>query len=617
MFNRARTTGFFSLAILAACLLLSATTTAYEIREADQLPPGDAGCGTQQHWEAEQLKLGVADALSPEACPPRGMCDDVATRDGYLLDPSDPILYIRLIVHVLAETDGTAPISTDQETWDHINQLNADYAPYRIQFIAQIDHVNNSVWRSLSEAEIDDMKNATAIEPDKYLNVWATTVEFSYSFGTFPWSSNKLSATGGIVMGGFHWVYGPTSTFAHEVGHCLGLWHTFHGVEEVTECGSCYEYVGATDSDLLGDFCSDTPPTPEWGSCSDASGSDPCSTEQWGYTQPENFMGYTAESCRTMFTDQQVSRMRCWSQDRLDSWILPFYVTANNTFGHVPLSVEFEAHTHKVSTGWDWEFGEGGISSDSATTYIYNQAGFHTVGLQMTTSGSSYLDSFPGLISAYADTLRIEEAPLQSPVSPLQVFAHNYLPVDEIVFTITWAGPIPMRFDSVTTTGLRTSYFETPTIPAYSASIKRAAIKLLASNDGSAPYLAPGDGPIATLYFTDSGLASTGTNPIAFSTIGSYSEKLVSYAGEYSPTVLAGALSLGCCMPPTIGDCDQSGSVDITDISILIDNQFLSLTPLVCEVEGDLDSSGGVDITDLSILIDNQFLTLSPLPPCP
>jgi len=72
-----------------------------------------------------------------------------------------------------------------------------------------------------------------------------------------------------------------------------------------------------------------------------------------------------------------------------------------------------------------------------------------------------------------------------------------------------------------------------------------------------------------------------------------------------------------CCLPPTVGDCDQSGVVDITDVSVLIDNQFLTLTPLVCEDEGDCDLSGVVDITDVSVLIDNQFLTLTPLPPCP
>ncbi len=82
-------------------------------------------------------------------------------------------------------------------------------------------------------------------------------------------------------------------------------------------------------------------------------------------------------------------------------------------------------------------------------------------------------------------------------------------------------------------------------------------------------------------------------------------------------TVYSYLVVSSCCLPPTVGDVDQSGVVDITDLSLLIDNQFLSLSPLVCNDEGDVDFSGVLDITDLSILIDNQFLTLTPLLPCP
>ncbi|MCP4546563.1 MAG: hypothetical protein GY835_08880, partial [bacterium] len=217
--------------------------------------------------------------------------------------------------------------------------------------------------------------------------------------------------------------------------------------------------------------------------------------------------------------------MRCWGIDRIDSWILPFYITTANTFGPAPLDVDFEGHTHKTVSGWDWDFGEGGTSSDSALLYTYHQPGYHTVVTEMTTPSETFPESYPGLISAYADTLRIEQASLQSPISQLQVFARNYLPVSEITFSITWVGPIPLRFDSVSTAGLRTAYFEVPSIPAYDAGGKRAAIKLISSDDGSAPYLAAGNGPIATLFFTDSGLASSGTNPVAFGKIGSYDEE--------------------------------------------------------------------------------------------
>ncbi len=72
-------------------------------------------------------------------------------------------------------------------------------------------------------------------------------------------------------------------------------------------------------------------------------------------------------------------------------------------------------------------------------------------------------------------------------------------------------------------------------------------------------------------------------------------------------------------------DCDAVDAVDITDIQVLVDNQFLTLTPLCCPKEANFNYPGSghtttdnvVDITDLSILIDNQFLTLTPLPSCP
>jgi hypothetical protein len=72
-------------------------------------------------------------------------------------------------------------------------------------------------------------------------------------------------------------------------------------------------------------------------------------------------------------------------------------------------------------------------------------------------------------------------------------------------------------------------------------------------------------------------------------------------------------------------DCDPDDVVDVSDIQALIDNLFLSLSPLCCEAEANINYPGSgypetddeVDITDLSLLVDNQFLTLSPLSTCP
>ncbi len=99
------------------------------------------------------------------------------------------------------------------------------------------------------------------------------------------------------------------------------------------------------------------------------------------------------------------------------------------------------------------------------------------------------------------------------------------------------------------------------------------------------------------------------------SSLETYTNVVCGVTTSLSPFLIAE--KIGCCIPPTVGDIDQSGVVDITDISMLVDNQFITLTPLVCEAEGDVDFSGGVDVTDLSMIIDNQFLTLTPLDPCP
>ncbi|MCP4684409.1 MAG: hypothetical protein GY867_03075 [bacterium] len=77
-------------------------------------------------------------------------------------------------------------------------------------------------------------------------------------------------------------------------------------------------------------------------------------------------------------------------------------------------------------------------------------------------------------------------------------------------------------------------------------------------------------------------------------------------------------VTVNCCQGPTGNvNCSPDNLVDITDIQVLVDNLFLTLTPLCCEAEADTEPDGIVDITDLQLLIDNQFLTLTPLVDCP
>jgi len=65
------------------------------------------------------------------------------------------------------------------------------------------------------------------------------------------------------------------------------------------------------------------------------------------------------------------------------------------------------------------------------------------------------------------------------------------------------------------------------------------------------------------------------------------------------------------------GDLEEV--VDITDLQVLVDALFLSLSELACKQEAnvaDPDNVFFVDITDVQVLIDHLFLTLQPLPEC-
>jgi hypothetical protein len=146
--------------------------------------------------------------------------------------------------------------------------------------------------------------------------------------------------------------------------------------------------------------------------------------------------------------------------------------------------------------------------------------------------------------------------------------------------------------------------------------------------DGNpADRLESGEGPVAALCFSDSGFVYEQSNPIVFTEFAGCFHEFRAEAGEYEPTPEDGSLFVSpfCCQPPTVGDTDRSGGVDITDLQLLLDNLFLTLTPLTCEQEGNINYDGSgysvtdslIDITDVQIMVDHFFLSLAPLPACP
>lgn len=83
-----------------------------------------------------------------------------------------------------------------------------------------------------------------------------------------------------------------------------------------------------------------------------------------------------------------------------------------------------------------------------------------------------------------------------------------------------------------------------------------------------------------------------------------------------------------CCCEGTIGnvmllgECEYSDqTVDVSDLTNLIDFLFISRQPICCLAEADIgpeaEPDGVVDISDLTRMIKYLFITYEPLPPCP
>ena len=298
--------------------------------------PGQT-CLTHQRYLANLQEQGINPLTV--VCAPDGPCDNPIERDAAIPDANTPVKTYRLSIHVFCENNGGNCAATQADVDTAVARLNADFAPWRIQFVYQMNFVNSTRYRYLdvSTTEPSYMKSAHADSPVTKLNVYVVdVVDSAASWGVYPWDPDALGAQGGVVTDEFVFVAASPlpHILTHEVGHCLGLHHTHHGVSDVPPCADCYEPAGrsAEDGDVTGDRCSDTQPTPNTNrDCFDPPGTDPCSGNPWVNTPYLNYMGYSY-LCQSEFTPQQAGRMHCWTEDRLTGWLqLPMPPAAPGT----------------------------------------------------------------------------------------------------------------------------------------------------------------------------------------------------------------------------------------------------------------------------------------------
>lgn len=328
-------------------------------------------------------------------------CTSSFTNPASQYAPSVANYKVQVVVHILQANNGNGAIS-DALVNSQIDVLNEDFraiagslggqgTDVNIEFeLASVDPNGNpttGINRYTKNTWYNDSGNYAAQigwDTNRYLNIYTNTAGGNLGYAYVP-------NGGGVVGSSFDGVrilwtafgrnapigppYNLGRTTTHEVGHYLGLYHTFQG--------GCASASGCASN---GDLICDTNPE----SSPNYSG---CSRVTCGSSDPvKNYMDYSEDACMAEFTPDQARRMRC----TLENWRVDLASSGGPGGGNNAPSVSISAPSNGTS-----------VDDGTSITFSASASDAEDGNLSSQVSWSSDLDGNLGSGASVSATLSV------------------------------------------------------------------------------------------------------------------------------------------------------------------------------------------------------------------
>jgi hypothetical protein len=261
----------------------------------------------------------------------------LASTPSQFMNNQGPYL-IRVFIHAVRNSAGTNGV-TNGQILDALNILQTDFNPHNICFsLVGIGSINNDDFMTWNDNCPGGTSQGTNDDDDFdqliNTNVSANAIDIYilpdniYHQGQASGTPGRAFVIGGsLSFNGVNSILRASKVISHEMGHCLGLFHTFHGTcvceqNGATSCSgsiinACPELVNGTNGNTCGDFVQDTPADPirlfnqPLGTGCTWNNTNMRDANNQLYDPDERIiMSYTFPQCMQLFTQGQGQRMR-------------------------------------------------------------------------------------------------------------------------------------------------------------------------------------------------------------------------------------------------------------------------------------------------------------------